>query len=65
MITPIEEVLSVKRKEEQKRRWLEELDKQREENTERRRREKQLQSQVPSGPVLKHVDSSAGFDGCF
>lgn len=42
----MEEVLSVKRKEEERRHWLEELDKQREETTERRRREKLLQSQV-------------------
>lgn len=65
MITPIEEVLSFKRREEQKRRWLEELDKQREETTERRRREKQLQSQVPSDLVLQHGDSSVGLDECF
>ncbi|XP_038553267.1 coiled-coil domain-containing protein 66 isoform X2 [Micropterus salmoides] len=45
-VTPMEEVLSVERKEEQRRRWLEELDRQREEATERRRREKLLQSQV-------------------
>lgn len=62
VITPIEEVLSVRRREEQNRRWLEELDKQREETTERRRREKQLQSQVPSDPVVEHVGSKAVFD---
>nr|CBN80654.1 Coiled-coil domain-containing protein 66 [Dicentrarchus labrax] len=44
-VTPME-VLSVERKEEQKRRWLEELDQQREETTERRRREKLLQQQT-------------------
>ena len=51
-VTPIEEVLSARRREEQKRRWLDELDKQREETSERRRREKQLQSQVPAAVVL-------------
>lgn len=44
-----EEMLSVERREEQKRCWLEELDRQREEMTERRRREKVLQSQVQRG----------------
>lgn len=43
-------MLSVRRREEQKRRWLQELDKQREETSERRRREKRLQSQVGPGP---------------
>lgn len=65
VITPIEEVLSFKRREAQKRYWLEELDKQREEDRERRRREKQLQSQVPSDPVLQRAESCAGFDECF
>ncbi|XP_072237603.1 coiled-coil domain-containing protein 66 isoform X2 [Leuresthes tenuis] len=45
-ITPMEEVLSVERKDEQRRRWLEELDRQREETTERRKQEKLLQSQT-------------------
>ncbi|AWP02216.1 putative coiled-coil domain-containing protein 66 [Scophthalmus maximus] len=45
-VTPMEQVLGTERKEEQRRRWLEELDRQREEMTERRRREKLLQSQT-------------------
>ncbi|XP_056886612.1 coiled-coil domain-containing protein 66 isoform X2 [Takifugu flavidus] len=58
VITPIEEALSFKRREEQKRRWLEELDKQREETTERRRREKQLQSQPEDHELwASHFDS--------
>ncbi|XP_017160264.1 coiled-coil domain-containing protein 66 isoform X2 [Poecilia reticulata] len=39
-VTPMEEMLSVERKEEQRRAWLEELDRQREETAERRKREK-------------------------
>lgn len=42
----MEEVVNMKRKEEQRRRWLEELNKQRDETTERRRREKFLRNQV-------------------
>lgn len=49
----------MRRREEQKRRWLEELDKQREETSERRRRDKELQNQVPSGPVYTRVGSNA------
>ncbi|MEQ2203073.1 hypothetical protein XENOCAPTIV_023873, partial [Xenoophorus captivus] len=45
-VTPMEEVLNVERKEEQRRRWLEELDRQREETAERRKREKLLQRQT-------------------
>ncbi|XP_027859845.1 coiled-coil domain-containing protein 66 isoform X1 [Xiphophorus couchianus] len=39
-VTPMEEMLSVERKEEQRRVWLEELDRQREETAERRKQEK-------------------------
>lgn len=42
----MEEVQSVEKREEQRRRWLEELDRQREEMSERRKRDKLLQSQV-------------------
>lgn len=42
----MEEVSTVEKREEQRRLWLEELDRQREETTERKRREKLLQSQV-------------------
>lgn len=42
----MEDVLNGERREEQKRRWLEELDHQREERAEHRRREKVLQRQV-------------------
>ncbi|XP_041835700.1 coiled-coil domain-containing protein 66 isoform X2 [Melanotaenia boesemani] len=45
-ITPMEDVLSVERREEQRRRWLEELDHQKEEASERRKREKLLQNQT-------------------
>ncbi|XP_023149850.2 coiled-coil domain-containing protein 66 isoform X3 [Amphiprion ocellaris] len=57
-VTPMEEALSVERKEEQRRRWLEELDHQREETTERRRREKLLQSQTQDVALwATHFDS--------
>lgn len=42
----MEEVSTVEKREEQRRLWLEELDRQREETTERKRREKLLQCQV-------------------
>ncbi|XP_053724880.1 coiled-coil domain-containing protein 66 isoform X2 [Synchiropus splendidus] len=45
-VTSMEERLKEDRREEQRRRWLEELDRQREETSERRRREKFLQSQT-------------------
>ncbi|KAM4741658.1 coiled-coil domain-containing protein 66 isoform 2-T2 [Anableps anableps] len=45
-VTPMEEALSVERKEEQRRIWLEELDRQREEAAERRKREKLLRRQT-------------------
>ncbi|KAF7207743.1 coiled-coil domain containing 66 [Nothobranchius furzeri] len=45
-VTPMEEVFSVERKREQRRHWLEELDHQRKEVAERRRREKLLQNQT-------------------
>ncbi|KAG8007531.1 Coiled-coil domain-containing protein 66 [Nibea albiflora] len=54
----MEEILSIERREEQKRRWLEELDQQREETTERRRREKLLQSQTENHELwAAHFDS--------
>nr|XP_046240865.1 coiled-coil domain-containing protein 66 isoform X2 [Scatophagus argus] len=57
-VTPMEEVVDVDRREEQKRRWLEELDKQREEMTERRRREKLLQNQAVDHELwAAHFDS--------
>ncbi|KAM4587917.1 coiled-coil domain-containing protein 66 isoform 2-T2 [Odontesthes bonariensis] len=57
-ITPMEEMLSVERKDEQRRRWLEELDRQREETTERRKQEKLLQSQTEDHERLAtHFDS--------
>ncbi|XP_030585141.1 coiled-coil domain-containing protein 66 isoform X2 [Archocentrus centrarchus] len=58
-VTPMgEEVLSVQRREEQRRRWLEELDHQREEMTERRRREKLLQNQTEDHELwAAHFDS--------
>ncbi|KAK5600023.1 hypothetical protein CRENBAI_011003 [Crenichthys baileyi] len=56
-VTPMEEVLSVERKEEQRRRWLEELDRQREETAERRKREKLLQRQTED-----HEHWAAHFD---
>ncbi|TNN44713.1 Coiled-coil domain-containing protein 66 [Liparis tanakae] len=56
--TPVEEVLSVGRREAQRRRWLEELDQQREEESERRRREKLLQSQTEDHDLwATHFDS--------
>ncbi|KAK2861670.1 hypothetical protein Q5P01_001203 [Channa striata] len=57
-VTPVEEVLSVERREEQRRRWLEELDRQREETIERRRREKLLESQMEDHDLwATHFDS--------
>ncbi|XP_070758605.1 coiled-coil domain-containing protein 66 [Enoplosus armatus] len=57
-VTPMEEVLNVERREEQRRRWLEELDRQREETTERRRQEKLLQSQTEDHELwATHFDS--------
>ncbi|XP_067442486.1 coiled-coil domain-containing protein 66 isoform X2 [Thunnus thynnus] len=57
-VTPVEEVLSVERREEQRRRWLEELNQQRDEATERRRREKVLQSQTEDHELwAAHFDS--------
>ncbi|XP_026204212.1 coiled-coil domain-containing protein 66 isoform X3 [Anabas testudineus] len=57
-VMPMEEVLSVERREEQRRRWLDELDRQREEMTERRRREKLLQSQTEDHELwATHFDS--------
>ncbi|XP_008299505.1 LOW QUALITY PROTEIN: coiled-coil domain-containing protein 66 [Stegastes partitus] len=57
-VTPMEEVLSVERKEEQRRRWLEELDRQREETTERKKQEKLLQSQTENVELwATHFDS--------
>ncbi len=50
----MEEVLSNKRKEEEKRRWLEELDQQRKETSERKRREKLLQRQVQQRHSKNH-----------
>ncbi|KAM4582535.1 coiled-coil domain-containing protein 66 [Fundulus diaphanus] len=45
-VAPMEEALSAERKEQQRRRWLEELDRQREETAERRKREKALRRQT-------------------
>ncbi|XP_034387810.1 coiled-coil domain-containing protein 66 isoform X2 [Cyclopterus lumpus] len=57
-VTPMEEVLSLERREAQRRRWLEELDQQREETSERRRREKLLQSQTEDHELwATHFDS--------
>ncbi|XP_026162795.1 coiled-coil domain-containing protein 66 isoform X2 [Mastacembelus armatus] len=57
-VTPMEEVLSVERREEQRRRWLEELDRQREETAERRKQEKLLQSQTEDHELwATHFDS--------
>ncbi|KAM7401640.1 hypothetical protein PAMP_016937 [Pampus punctatissimus] len=57
-VTPMEEMLSVERREEQRRRWLEELGRQREETTERRRRERVLQSQTEDHELwATHFDS--------
>uniref|UniRef100_A0A672GLM0 CCDC66 domain-containing protein n=1 Tax=Salarias fasciatus TaxID=181472 RepID=A0A672GLM0_SALFA len=56
--TPMEEVQSLERREEQRRRWLEELDRQREEATERRRREKLQQKQTEDLDLwASHFDS--------
>ncbi|XP_067360990.1 coiled-coil domain-containing protein 66 isoform X3 [Channa argus] len=57
-VTPMEEALSVERRKEQSRRWLEELDRQRDEMNERRRREKVLQSQTEDHELwATHFDS--------
>ncbi|XP_030275119.1 coiled-coil domain-containing protein 66 isoform X2 [Sparus aurata] len=57
-VTPMEDVLNSERREEQKRRWLEELDHQREEGAERRRREKVLQRQTEDHELwATHFDS--------
>ncbi|XP_061584219.1 coiled-coil domain-containing protein 66-like [Cololabis saira] len=57
-VTPMEEALTAKSKEEQRRRWLEELDRQREETAERRKREKLLQSRTEDHERwAKHLDS--------
>ncbi|KAK1902233.1 Coiled-coil domain containing protein 66 [Dissostichus eleginoides] len=57
-VTPMEEVLCAERREEQRRRWLEELDRQREETSERRKREKLLQSQTEDHELwAAHFDS--------
>ncbi|XP_028285260.1 coiled-coil domain-containing protein 66 [Parambassis ranga] len=57
-VTPMEEVLSLERREEQRRRWLEELDRQREETSERRRQEKLLQNQTEDHQLwAAHFDS--------
>ncbi|XP_059185043.1 coiled-coil domain-containing protein 66 [Centropristis striata] len=57
-VIPMEEVLCDERKEEQRRRWLEELNRQREETTERRRREKELQRQTEDHQLwTAHFDS--------
>nr|XP_057910665.1 coiled-coil domain-containing protein 66 isoform X2 [Doryrhamphus excisus] len=57
-VTPMEELLTVERREEQRRHWLEELDRQREETNERRKREKLLQSQKEDHDLwAAHFDS--------
>ncbi|KAM7006483.1 LOW QUALITY PROTEIN: coiled-coil domain-containing protein 66 [Tautogolabrus adspersus] len=57
-VTPVEEVLGLERREDQRRRWLQELDRQREETTERRRIEKLLQSQTEDHELwATHFDS--------
>ncbi|XP_074536059.1 coiled-coil domain-containing protein 66 isoform X2 [Halichoeres trimaculatus] len=57
-VSPMEEMLSMEKREEQRRRWLEELDRQREETTERRRREKLLQNQTEDHELwATHFDS--------
>nr|XP_019952294.1 PREDICTED: coiled-coil domain-containing protein 66 isoform X2 [Paralichthys olivaceus] len=57
-VTPTAEVLSVERREEERRRWLEELNRQREETTERKRREKLLRNQTEDHELwTKHFDS--------
>ncbi|XP_029990329.1 coiled-coil domain-containing protein 66 isoform X2 [Sphaeramia orbicularis] len=45
-VTPVEDELNVEKREEQRRRWLEELDRQREERTARHRHQKLLQNQT-------------------
>ncbi|KAM9859277.1 coiled-coil domain-containing protein 66, partial [Aulostomus maculatus] len=58
VITPMEEVVNVERKEEEKRRWLQELDRQREEMMERKKREKLLQRQAEDHDLwASHFDS--------
>ncbi|XP_065811290.1 coiled-coil domain-containing protein 66 isoform X3 [Labrus bergylta] len=57
-VTPVEEMLGLERREDQRRRWLQELDRQKEETTERRRREKLLQSQTEDHELwATHFDS--------
>ncbi|XP_029007346.1 LOW QUALITY PROTEIN: coiled-coil domain-containing protein 66 [Betta splendens] len=60
-VTPMEELLSAEKREkreEQRRRWLEELDRQREEMSERRKRDKLLQSQTEDHELwANHFDS--------
>uniref|UniRef100_A0A096MHJ9 Coiled-coil domain containing 66 n=1 Tax=Poecilia formosa TaxID=48698 RepID=A0A096MHJ9_POEFO len=56
-VTPMEEMLSVERKEEQRRVWLEELDRQREETAERRKQEKLQRRQTED-----HEHWAAHFD---
>uniref|UniRef100_A0A3Q2P0Y2 Coiled-coil domain containing 66 n=1 Tax=Fundulus heteroclitus TaxID=8078 RepID=A0A3Q2P0Y2_FUNHE len=57
-VAPMEEALGAARKEQQRRRWLEELDRQREETAERRRREKALRRQTEDHELwAAHFDS--------
>ncbi|XP_047195208.1 coiled-coil domain-containing protein 66 isoform X1 [Hippoglossus stenolepis] len=57
-VTPMAEVLSGGRREEERRRWLEELNRQREEANERKRREKLLQNQTEDHELwATHFDS--------
>ncbi|XP_019735047.1 coiled-coil domain-containing protein 66 isoform X1 [Hippocampus comes] len=57
-VTPIEEALALERKEEQRRLWLEDLDRQREETSQRRRREKMLHNQKEDHELwAAHFDS--------
>ncbi|XP_051933015.1 coiled-coil domain-containing protein 66 isoform X3 [Hippocampus zosterae] len=57
-VTPIEEALAWERREEQRRLWLEDLDRQREETSQRRRREKMLHNQKEDHELwAAHFDS--------
>ncbi|XP_061545005.1 LOW QUALITY PROTEIN: coiled-coil domain-containing protein 66 [Phycodurus eques] len=57
-VTPMEETLASQRREEQKRLWLEDLDRQREETSRRRMREKMLLSQKDDHELwAAHFDS--------
>ncbi|XP_036007490.1 coiled-coil domain-containing protein 66-like isoform X3 [Fundulus heteroclitus] len=57
-VAPMEEALGAERKEQQRRRWLEELDRQREETAERRKREKALRRQTEDHELwAAHFDS--------